>query len=99
MPHIFDNGSWVNNNRQHEYPGSEIAECIKRNDDTAFRHLFLGGLRDFADNNDTNNVTTLKDNSFAAFVIKNSIGMTHSIGLISGLILLFFGPLLAQVRR
>ncbi|OAD78037.1 C2H2-type zinc finger transcription factor [Phycomyces blakesleeanus NRRL 1555(-)] len=77
---------------QHEYPGSEIAECIKHNDDTAFWHLFLGGSRNFADNNDTNDVTTLKDNSFAAFVIKNSIGMTPSIRLISGSMVTFLWP-------
>ncbi|KAL0087443.1 hypothetical protein J3Q64DRAFT_1737402, partial [Phycomyces blakesleeanus] len=94
MQHIFANGSWINSNGQREYPGPGIAEFIKPNDDKDknFRNLFLGGSQVLADNNDTGNINTLKDNSFAAFVIKNSIGTTPSIGLISGSMVTFLRP-------
>ncbi|KAL0083948.1 hypothetical protein F4703DRAFT_1605438 [Phycomyces blakesleeanus] len=94
MQHIFANGSWINSNGQREYPGPGIAEFIKPNDDKDknFRNLFLGGSQVLADNNDTGNINTLKDNSFAVFVIKNSIGTTPSIGLISGSMVTFLRP-------
>ncbi|KAL0073244.1 hypothetical protein F4703DRAFT_1972972 [Phycomyces blakesleeanus] len=78
-------------NGQQEYSGFRIAEFIKSNDDRdkTFCNIFLRGSQVFANNNDTGNITTLKNNSFAAFVIKNSIGMTPSIGLISGLMVTF----------
>ncbi|KAL0075550.1 hypothetical protein J3Q64DRAFT_1703904 [Phycomyces blakesleeanus] len=43
MQHIFDGGSWTNDNGQQEYSGSEIAECLKHNNVETFWHLFLGG--------------------------------------------------------
>ncbi|KAL0081727.1 hypothetical protein J3Q64DRAFT_1865991 [Phycomyces blakesleeanus] len=85
MQHNFANGSWINSNRQGEYSGPGIAEFIKSNydKDKTFYNLFLRESQVLTDNNDTSNITTLKDNFFSAFVIKNSIGTTLSIGLIS----------------
>ncbi|KAL0092635.1 hypothetical protein J3Q64DRAFT_1695145 [Phycomyces blakesleeanus] len=98
MTHLTEDirrfGSALNFETEKDKQFNKIAEFIKPNNnkDKTFCNLFLGGSQVLADNNDTGNITTLKDNSFAAFVIKNSIGTTPSIGLISGSMVTFLQP-------
>ncbi|KAL0087533.1 hypothetical protein J3Q64DRAFT_1847691 [Phycomyces blakesleeanus] len=74
MRHIIDGGSWVSKDKMREKYGNSTAEFLKENFNDNVKNILFSGSRDFADNNDTDDITAkaLCDNTFAVFMLKES---------------------------
>ncbi|OAD72580.1 hypothetical protein PHYBLDRAFT_146769 [Phycomyces blakesleeanus NRRL 1555(-)] len=74
MRHSIDGGSWMSKYKMTEKYGNSTAEFLKENFNDNVKNILFGGSRDFADNNDTDDITAkaLRDNTFAVFMLKES---------------------------
>ncbi|KAL0073970.1 hypothetical protein J3Q64DRAFT_1881433 [Phycomyces blakesleeanus] len=74
MRHIIDGGSWVSKDKMREKYGNSTAEFFKENFNNNVKNILFGRSRDFADNNNTDDITAkaLCDNTFAVFMLKES---------------------------
>ncbi|KAL0075112.1 hypothetical protein F4703DRAFT_1967252 [Phycomyces blakesleeanus] len=74
MRHIIDGGSWVSKDKMREKYGNSMAEFLKENFNDNAKNILFGGSIDFADNNNTDDITAkaLCDNTFVVFMLKES---------------------------
>ncbi|KAL0086200.1 hypothetical protein J3Q64DRAFT_1738408 [Phycomyces blakesleeanus] len=74
MRHIIDDDSWVSKDKMREKYSNFTAEFLKENFNDNVKNILFGGSREFADNNDTDDITTkaLCDNTFVVFMLKES---------------------------
>ncbi|KAL0086097.1 hypothetical protein F4703DRAFT_1942633 [Phycomyces blakesleeanus] len=74
MRHIIDDDSWVSKDKMREKYSNFTAEFLKENFNDNVKNILFGGSREFADNNNTDDITTkaLCDNTFVVFMLKES---------------------------
>ncbi|OAD71822.1 hypothetical protein PHYBLDRAFT_72696 [Phycomyces blakesleeanus NRRL 1555(-)] len=74
MRHVIDGGSWMNKDGQREHYGGDTAVFLHENVDKNFQDILFGRLRDFANNNDIDNIADLppRNNTFGVFVLNES---------------------------
>ncbi|KAL0088739.1 hypothetical protein J3Q64DRAFT_1881846 [Phycomyces blakesleeanus] len=74
MRHIIDGSSQASKDKMREKYDNSTAEFLKENFSNNVKNILFGGSRDFADNNDTDDITAkaLCDNTFAVFMLKES---------------------------
>ncbi|KAL0093855.1 hypothetical protein F4703DRAFT_1790277 [Phycomyces blakesleeanus] len=74
MRHLIDGSSWMNKVCQREHYGGDTAAFLHENVDKNFRDILFGRSKDFADNNDIDNIADLPpcNNTFGVFALKES---------------------------
>ncbi|KAL0073066.1 hypothetical protein F4703DRAFT_1975534 [Phycomyces blakesleeanus] len=88
MRHVIDGGSWMNKDGQREHYGGDTAVFLHENVDKNFQDILFGRLRDFANNNDIDNIADLppRNNTFGVFVLNESRGPASPLYYWKGLL-------------